>query len=311
MTGTSLVGSRGVTGVVVASMERRPSSKQRTILPAFGIVSQVVATFSRKPVFGYLGMVFAMIAIGAIGFIVWAHHTYTVRMSAGAQVYFAVATMVIAVPTGVKVFSWIATMWGGSLDVRTPILWAIGFIFVFTIGGLTGVVIANPGVDRMLQDTYYIVAHFHYVLSLAAVFGVFAGWYYWFPKMTGYTYSVHSTSRSTAPANDHDRDSAEALIESESLAGSAVTGLVAREARGARRGEPRCHLQPLALVPVGTGRACIRKSPRRLSQSWRPAACPGFSRGGPSRPKRRSPCRRTRRPSATTRGSMCSSSGAR
>jgi cytochrome c oxidase subunit I len=159
------------------------------ILPAFGIVSQVVATFSRKPVFGYLGMVFAMIAIGAIGFIVWAHHMYTVGMSAGAQVYFAVATMVIAVPTGVKVFSWIATMWGGSLDVRTPILWAIGFIFVFTIGGLTGVVIANPGVDRMLQDTYYIVAHFHYVLSLAAVFGVFAGWYYWFPKMTGYTYS--------------------------------------------------------------------------------------------------------------------------
>jgi cytochrome c oxidase subunit 1 len=159
------------------------------ILPAFGIVSQVVATFSRKPVFGYLGMVFAMIAIGAIGFVVWAHHMYTVGMTAGAQAYFAVASMVIAVPTGVKVFSWIATMWGGSVEFRTPMLWAIGFIFVFTIGGLTGVVVANPGADRMLQDTYYIVAHFHYVLSLAAVFGIFAGWYFWFPKMTGYTYS--------------------------------------------------------------------------------------------------------------------------
>jgi cytochrome c oxidase subunit 1 len=159
------------------------------ILPAFGIVSQVVATFSRKPVFGYLGMVFAMIAIGAIGFVVWAHHMYTVGMTAGAQGYFAVASMVIAVPTGVKVFSWTATMWGGSVDFRTPMLWAIGFIFMFTIGGLTGIVVANPGADRMLQDTYYIVAHFHYVLSLAAVFGIFAGWYYWFPKMTGYTYS--------------------------------------------------------------------------------------------------------------------------
>jgi cytochrome c oxidase subunit 1 len=159
------------------------------ILPAFGIISQVVATFSRKPVFGYLGMVFAMIAIGAIGFVVWAHHMYTVGMTAAAQAYFALASMVIAVPTGVKVFSWIATMWAGSIEFRTPILWAIGFVFVFTIGGLTGIVIANPGADRMLQDTYYIVAHFHYVLSLAAVFGIFAGWYYWFPKMTGYTYS--------------------------------------------------------------------------------------------------------------------------
>jgi cytochrome c oxidase subunit I len=159
------------------------------ILPAFGIVSQVVATFSRKPVFGYLGMVFAMIAIGGIGFVVWAHHMYTVGMTAAAQAYFAVASMVIAVPTGVKVFSWIATMWGGSVEFRTPILWAIGFVFMFTIGGLTGIVVANPGADRMLQDTYYIVAHFHYVLSLAAVFGIFAGWYYWFPKMTGYTYS--------------------------------------------------------------------------------------------------------------------------
>jgi cytochrome c oxidase subunit I len=159
------------------------------ILPGFGIVSQVLATFSRKPVFGYFGMVIALLAIGGISMIVWAHHMYTVGLSAAAQAYFAVASMVIAVPTGIKVFSWIATMWGGSIDFRTPMLWAIAFVFVFTVGGVTGVVLANPGADRMLQDTYYVVAHFHYVLSLAAVFAIFAGWYYWFPKMTGYLYS--------------------------------------------------------------------------------------------------------------------------
>jgi cytochrome c oxidase subunit 1 len=159
------------------------------ILPGFGIISQVVATFSRKPIFGYLGMVYALIAIGGIGFLVWAHHMYTVGLSAGAQGYFAVASMVIAVPTGVKIFSWIATMWGGSITFRTPMLWAIGFIFVFTIGGVTGVVLAGPGIDRSLQDTYYVVAHFHYVLSLGAVFAIFAGWYFWFPKITGYMYS--------------------------------------------------------------------------------------------------------------------------
>src|SRR6266702_299946 len=159
------------------------------ILPGFGIISQVVATFSRKPVFGYLGMVYAILAIGAIGMVVWAHHTYTVGLSTSTQAYFAVASMVIAVPTGIKVFSWIATMWRGSVEFKTPMLWAVGFVFLFTIGGVTGVVLANPGVDRLLQDTYYVVAHFHYVLSLGAVFAIFAGWYYWFPKMTGYSYS--------------------------------------------------------------------------------------------------------------------------
>jgi cytochrome c oxidase subunit 1 len=158
------------------------------IVPAFGIISHVVATFAKKPIFGYLPMVYAMVAIGVLGFVVWAHHMYTAGMSLTQQTYFMLATMVIAVPTGIKIFSWIATMWGGSVTFQTPMLWAFGFIFLFTAGGVTGIVLSQAGIDRAYHDTYYVVAHFHYVMSLGAVFGIFAGIYFWIGKMSGRQY---------------------------------------------------------------------------------------------------------------------------
>ena len=159
------------------------------ILPAFGIVSQIIPAFSRKRLFGYASMVYATGSIAILSFVVWAHHMFTTGMPVTGQLFFMYSTMLIAVPTGVKIFNWIATMWRGSMTFETPMLWAVGFIFVFVIGGLTGVMLSVAPIDIQLQDTYYVVAHFHYVLVAGSLFAMFGGYYYWSPKWTGVMYS--------------------------------------------------------------------------------------------------------------------------